>query len=43
MLPEGANKKIFCRLYKINEEDYFSMLSALEGKDIIGSITVKTH
>ena len=37
LLPEGANKKIFCRLCKINEEDYFSILSALEIKDMLRS------
>ncbi len=40
MLSEGANKRIQCRLLKIDENDYFSLLLATSG-DSIGPITVK--
>ena len=42
MLPEGANRKIFCRTFKTEEEDYFGMLMATENLDIIGNVTIKT-
>ena len=42
MLPEGVNRKIFCRTFKTEEEDYFGMLMATENLDIIGNVTIKT-
>lgn len=41
MLSEGANKRIQCRLLKIDENDYFSLLLATANNDSIGPITVK--
>jgi HipA-like protein len=40
MLSEGANKRIQCRLLKIDEYDYFSLLLAAAGEDNIGAITI---
>ena len=41
MLSEGANKRIQCRMLKIDENDYFSLLLATTMDDSIGPITVK--
>lgn len=41
MLSEGANKRMQCRLLKIDEHDYFSLLLATAGNDGIGAITLK--
>lgn len=41
MLSEGANKAIQCRMLKIDENDYFSLLLATAEEDNIGPITVK--
>lgn len=41
MLSEGANKSIQCRLLKIDENDYFSLLLATTKDDSIGPITIK--
>lgn len=41
MLSEGANKRMQCRLLKIDENDYFSLLLATAANDNIGPITIK--
>jgi len=41
MLSEGANKRMQCRLLKIDENDYFGLLLATAKDDSIGPITVK--
>lgn len=41
MLSEGANKRNQCRMLKIDENDYFSLLLATTNNDTIGPITVK--
>lgn len=41
MLSEGANKKMQCRMLKIDENDYFRLLLATTKQDSIGPITVK--
>ena len=41
MLSEGANKRIQCRMLKIDENDYFSLLLATTLDDSIGPITLK--
>jgi serine/threonine-protein kinase HipA len=41
LLSEGVNKQTQCRLLKIDEKDYFSLLLKTANKDTIGSITVK--
>jgi serine/threonine-protein kinase HipA len=41
MMSEGANKRLQCRLLKIDENDYFGLLLATAGEDSIGPITIK--
>lgn len=41
MLSEGANKRIQCHIYKIDERDHFGLLLATASKDTIGTITIK--
>ena len=41
MLSEGANKRFQCRLLKIDENDYFSLLLATAKDDSIGPITIE--
>lgn len=41
MLPEGSNRSIICRHLRIDEEDFFGILSAMAGKDFIGAVHVK--
>lgn len=41
MLPEGANRSIICRSLRIDENDFFGMLSAMAGKDFIGAVHIK--
>jgi len=40
MLSEGANKRMQCRMLKIDENDYFSLLLATAKDDSIGPITI---
>jgi HipA-like protein len=42
MLSEGANKRMQCKMLKIDENDYFSLLLATTKDDCIGPITIKT-
>ena len=42
MLPEGANRKVICRTYRIDENDLFGILAAMAGKDFIGGVQIKT-
>lgn len=41
MLPEGANRKVICRTLKIDEEDYFGLLTAMANQDFIGAVQLK--
>jgi len=41
LLSEGVNKKIQCRMLKIDENDYFGLLLATATRDSIGPLTVK--
>ena len=41
MLSEGANKRMQCRMLKIDENDYFSLLLATTSLDTIGAVTIK--
>lgn len=41
MLSEGANKRMQCRMMKIDENDYFSLLIATAKEDSIGPITIE--
>lgn len=42
MLPEGANRSIICRRLRIDERDFFGLLSAMADKDFIGAVHIKT-
>lgn len=42
MLPEGANRRIICRSSRIDEKDFFGILTAMAGRDFIGAVHVKT-
>lgn len=41
MLPEGTNRSVICRNQRIDEKDYFGILSAMAGKDFIGAVNIK--
>ena len=41
MIPEGANRKVICRLHKIDENDLFGILTAMAGTDFIGGTHIK--
>ncbi len=41
MLSEGVNRKLQCKLLRIDEEDNFGLLAATAQYDTIGAITVK--
>ena len=40
LLSEGANKRLQCRMLKIDENDYFSLLLATAKVDSIGPLTI---
>ena len=42
MLPEGANRKVICRTFRIDEHDLFGILTAMAGRDFIGGVHIKT-
>ncbi len=42
MLPEGANRKVICRTFRIDEHDLFGILTAMAGKDFIGGVHIQT-
>ena len=41
MLPEGGNRKVICRQFKVDESDLFGMLMAMKGADFIGAINLR--
>ena len=41
MLSEGVNRQIQSRLFKIDEEDAFGLLLALEKNDTIGDVLIE--
>lgn len=41
LLPEGANRKVICRDLRIDENDFFGMLMATVGTDMIGAVNFK--
>lgn len=43
MLSEGANRKLQCRILKIDEEDYFGLLLKTAARETIGAITVREN
>lgn len=41
LLPEGANRKVVCREKRIDNNDFFGMLMATVGTDMIGSVNFR--
>lgn len=41
MLSEGANRKIQCRVHKIDEEDDFGLLLKTASNETIGAISIE--
>jgi serine/threonine-protein kinase HipA len=41
MLSEGFNRKLQCRMLRIDENDFFGLLMASAQYDTIGAITIK--
>lgn len=41
LLPEGANRKVICRVKRIDDNDFFGMLMATVGTDMIGAVNFK--
>ena len=41
LLPEGANRAIVCRELRLDEEDFFGLLTAMSGKDFIGAVNLR--
>lgn len=41
MIPEGANRGVICRKLRIDEKDYFGILSAMANKDFIGAVNIR--
>ena len=41
LLPEGANRTVICRNYRIDEDDFFGILTVMSGQDFIGAVNVK--
>lgn len=41
MLSEGVNRKLQCRMFRIDENDFYGLLAATAQFDTIGAITVK--
>ncbi|MCD8290806.1 MAG: HipA N-terminal domain-containing protein [Prevotella sp.] len=41
ILPEGANRKAICRYLRIDEEDFFGLLTAMADQDFIGAVDVR--
>lgn len=41
IIPEGANRKVICRVLRIDEEDLFGILYAMADQDFIGAVNVR--
>ena len=41
MLPEGTNRKVVCRNWRLDEKDFFGILLKIATFDTIGAVTVK--
>lgn len=41
LLPEGANRTIICRKFRIDEDDLFGLLTVMSGKDFIGAVNIR--
>lgn len=42
MIPEGANRGVICRALRIDEKDFFGILSAMADRDFIGAVNIRT-
>ena len=42
MIPEGANRGVICRTLRIDDRDFFGILSAMADKDFIGAVNIRT-
>lgn len=42
MIPEGTNRSVVCRTLRIDEQDFFGILSAMANMDFIGAINIRT-
>ncbi len=40
MLPEGSNKQVVCKHYRIDQDDYFGLLMTTTKNDSIGAVRV---
>jgi serine/threonine-protein kinase HipA len=40
MLPEGSNKQVICKLFKIDSDDYFGLLMTSAKNDSIGAVRI---
>ena len=43
MLPEGRNREVYCRLFKLDADDEFGLLLNLADGDFIGAVNIRTH
>ncbi len=41
MLPEGGNRRAICRSLRIDEQDFFGLLTAMADQDFIGAVDVR--
>jgi HipA-like protein len=41
MLPEGANRKVICRTHRIDENDFFGLLTVMADQDFIGAVNIR--
>lgn len=41
MIPEGTNRNVICRTLRIDEKDFFGILSAMADKDFIGAVNIR--
>ncbi|WP_313361140.1 HipA N-terminal domain-containing protein, partial [Empedobacter sp.] len=41
LLPEGVNKRMICKTYKIDEDDAFGILLKASKIDTIGAVTIE--
>lgn len=41
LLPEGVNKRMICKTYKIDEDDAFGILLQASKVDTVGAVTIE--
>ena len=42
MIPEGTNRDVICRTFRIDEKDFFGILYAMADKEFIGAVNIRT-